>query len=55
MYLKLCELVMPPDVGVVGGERHEEVDQGEHHQEAGDRSDDEHHLQILTFLYSSKL
>jgi hypothetical protein len=53
MYLKLCELVVSPDVGVVGGERHEEVDQGEHHQEAGDRRDDKHHLKILKFYISS--
>ncbi len=51
MYLKLCELVVAPDVGVVGRERHEEVDKGEHHQEAGDRRDDEHHLQMLTFFH----
>ncbi len=53
IYLKLCELVVPPDMGVVGGERHEEVDQGEHHQEAGDRRDDKHHLQMLNFFHIS--
>ncbi len=50
IHLKLCELVVSPDVCVVGGERHEEVDQREHHQEAGDRRDDEHHLKMLKFL-----
>lgn len=44
---KVCELVMAPDVGVVGGERHQEVDQGHDHQHAGRRGDHEVQLGVL--------
>ena len=44
-YLKLCKFVMTPDMGIVGRQGHEEVDQGEDHQEAGDGGNDEHHLE----------
>ena len=43
-YLELGELVVTPDVGIVGGQSHQEVDQREDHEEAGDGGDDEHHL-----------
>ena len=44
---EVCELVVAPDVGVVGGERHQEVDQGHDHQHAGSRGDHEVQLGIL--------
>ena len=34
---------MTPDMGIVGRQGHEEVDQGEDHQEAGYGGNDEHH------------
>ena len=44
---KVCELVVAPDVGVVGGESHQEVDQRHDHQHAGSRGDQKHHLRPL--------
>ena len=42
--LKFCELVVAPDVGVVGRQGHQEVDQGHHNHHAGRRRQDKHHL-----------
>ena len=44
---EVCELVMAPDVGVVGGERHQEVNQGHDHQHARRSGNQEHHLRPL--------
>ena len=41
---EIGELVVSPDVGVVGGQGHEEVDEGDDHQGAGHCGQDEHHL-----------
>ena len=48
---KVCELVVPPDVSVVSGERHQEVHQGHDDQHAGGRGDQEHHLGSLRQLW----
>ena len=44
IYRKICELVVSTDMSVVGGEGHQEVDQGEDDQGAGHRRQDKHHL-----------
>ena len=44
VYREICELVVAPDVSIVCGERHQEVDEGQDDQGARHRRQDEHHL-----------
>ena len=46
---KVSELIVTPDVGVVSGERHQEVDQGHDDQHTGGCGDQEHHLGSLNY------
>ena len=44
VYREIRELVVSPDVSVVGSEGHQEVDEGQDHQGARHRRQDKHHL-----------
>ena len=37
VYSEICEIVVAPDVSIVCGEGHQEVDEGQDDQGAGDR------------------
>ena len=47
VYREICELVVAPDVSIVCGERHQEVDEGQDDQGARHRRQDEHHLRKI--------
>ena len=53
--LELTELVVAADVGVVGGERHQEVNEADDDDEAGDGRQDEHDGGVLHVVLAEHL
>ena len=54
-YHKICEFVMTPDMGIVGRQSHQKVDQGHDHQDAGSGGDEEHQLRLLDIVDAEHL
>ena len=53
--LQLAKLVVAANVRVVGGERHEKVDEAEDDDEGGERGEDEHYGGVLDKVFAEHL